>query len=232
MELIFPALIVAVLLGGLLYVAEVRAWKRREALGAVARRLGLRFHPSDDPSLHRNFRHSIFQKGRDRKSTNNMLGFIEISGHPVEVRMGDYAYVTGSGKSRQTHLLSYACFLLPFLGTPDLLIREENLGDKLLGGLGFDDIDFESEEFSRRFWVKSGDKRYGYDVIHPRMMEFLLEGPTPQVEIVRDVCLVLEGSTPWDPDTFEGAVGWFREFLSRWPEHLTEAFPLRRERPL
>jgi hypothetical protein len=55
------------------------------------------------------------------------------------------------------------------VGTPSLLIRREDIGDKLIGGLGFDDIDFESEEFSRDFWVKSDNRRHAYGVIHPRM---------------------------------------------------------------
>lgn len=196
--------------------------RRREALRDVSRRLGLRFHTRKDRSIHRVFGHSLFRKGRSREAFNNISGSLQLAGYSVEVRMGDYQYVTGSGKSRQRHRHSFACFLLPFAGTPDLLIRKEGLGDKLLGGLGFDDIDFESEEFSRRFWVKSGDKRFAYDVIHPRMMDFLLEGPTPQIEIVRDVCLIQEGRGRWDPETFESAVGWFEAFLSRWPEHLAD----------
>lgn len=38
-----------------------------------------------------------------------------------------------------------------------------------------DDIDFESVEFNRRFYVRSSDRKWAYDIIHPRMMEFLLE---------------------------------------------------------
>jgi len=222
MNQIFLILVVMALVGVLGYLAIQQERKRRDALRAVAQRLGLRFDPGKDRSIHRAFGHSLFQKGRSREASNNISGVATLAGYPVEVRMGDYQYVTGSGKSRQTHRHSFACFLLPFVGIPDLLIRKEGIGDKLLGGLGFDDIDFESEEFSRRFWVKSGDKRFAYDVVHPRMMEFLMEGPTPQVEIVRDVCLVQEGRSRWDPDTFEGAVGWFKAFLSRWPEHLTD----------
>ena len=108
------------------------------------------------------------------------------------------------------------------MGIPDLLIRKEGLGDKLAGGLGFDDIDFESEEFSRTFWVKSQDKRFAFDVIHPLMMEFLLDGSPPQVEITGDVCLLTEGRRPWDPLQFQGAIRWFEAFLERWPDHLTE----------
>jgi hypothetical protein len=215
-------LVVGLLLGVLGYVLALRERQRREALRDVALRLGLRFDARKDRSIHWVFQHSLFRKGRSREASNNMTGALQLDGYSIEVRMGDYQYVTGSGKSRRTHRHSFACFLLPFAGTPDLLIRKERFGDKLLGGLGFDDIDFESEEFSRRFWVKSGDKRFAYDVVHPRMMGFLLEEPTPQIEIVRDVCLIQEGRGRWDPETFEGAVGWFEAFLSRWPEHLTD----------
>jgi len=219
---IFGFLLLAFLAGLLAYGLSVQARNRRMALAVVAQRLGLDFDPRADRSTHRAFGHSLFKKGRSRKATNNIYGVMNICEYPVHVRMADYRYDTGSGKSRHTHRISFACFLLPFVGTPDLLIRNEGLGDKLLGGLGFDDIDFESEEFSRRFWVKSREKRHAYDVIHPGMMEFLLNGPTPQVEIVNDVCLVLEGTGRWAPDTFEGAAGWFGEFLQRWPLHLTE----------
>ena len=219
----FFGILLLVLLGGaLLWALSIGERKRREELEAVARRLGLDFDPRVDRTIHRAFGHSIFKSGRSRKATNNFSGTMTIRGYPVEVRMADYQYETGGGKSHQTHRLSFACFLLPFIGTPDLLIRKEGLGDKVLGGLGFDDIDFESEEFSRRFWVTSSDKRYAYDVVHPGMMDFLLRGPTPRAEIVGDVCLVLEGSGRWDPDTFEGAAGWFGEFLQRWPPHLIE----------
>jgi hypothetical protein len=230
MEEFLGLLLVAVLAGLLAYGMSLKSRQRREALAAVARRLGLDFDPRADRSIHRTFRHDLFKSGGSRKATNNVFGTMDICGYPIQIRMADYQYDTGSGKSRQTHHVSFACFLLPFVGTPDLLVRKEGIGDKLLGGMGFDDIDFESEEFSRRFWVKSGDKRHAYDVIHPGMMEFLLQGPTPHLEIADDVCLVLEGTRRWDPDTFEGAVGWFGEFLRRWPEHLTEGLQARQGR--
>jgi len=195
--------------------------KRREALSAVADRLGLSFDPSIDHRVHYNFGHPIFDRGRSRKGYNSIFGGMILGGHPIQVRMGDYKYTTGHGKQRQTHRISYATFQLPWVGTPSLLIRRENIRDKLIGGLGFDDIDFESEEFSRAFWVKSDNRRYAYGVVHPRMMEFLLGGPKPHVEIIHDVCLIMEGWGRWDPDTFEGAPGWFEAFLGNWPEHLT-----------
>ncbi len=227
MNHVLPLALVAVAAAVILYFSYLGAQKRREALAALAGRLGLTFDPGDNRALHRRFRHSAFQKGRSRRGYNALYGTMTLAGRPVYVHMGDYSYVTGSGKSRQTHRISYATFQLPFVGTPDLLIRKEGIGDKLVGGLGFDDIDFESEEFSRAFWVKSGDKRFAYDVIHPRMMRFLLQGPTPRIEILDDVCLIREGLGRWDPDTFAGAPGWFQAFLELWPEHLTRELPSR-----
>jgi len=230
MENFFLILLAALIAGALGYLLALGARNRREALRGVAQDLGLDFDSGADKLIHRRFGHSVFNKGRSREATNNFSGSMTLGGFPVSVRMGDYRYITGSGRSRQTHRMSFACFLLPFVGTPDLLIRTEGLGDKLLGGLGFDDIDFESEEFSRRYWVKCEDKRYAYDVIHPRMMEFLLRDSPPHVEIVRDVCLILHGRRTWDPEVFERAPSWFGSFLQLWPQHLIERLEPRQGR--
>lgn len=222
-QLSIPLLLAALAgFGALVYLGILRARRRREALRGLSTRLGLAFDPGKDRTLHRDYGHGFFRKGHSRAGTNSIFGTRTVAGYAVRLRMGDFRWVTGSGKHRQTHHRSYAVFQLPFVGTPDLAVRREGLHHKLAGGLGFDDIDFESEEFSRTFWVKSDDRRYAYDVIHPQMMEFLLEGPTPSMEIVDDVCLVLEGTGRWAPETFLGAVGWFEAFLERWPDHLVE----------
>ena len=48
--------------------------------------------------------------------------------------------------------------------------------------LGYDDIDFESIEFSKAFTVRSTDKKFAYDICHTRMMEYLLSDPALSVE--------------------------------------------------
>jgi hypothetical protein len=228
---LLPLFLVAAIAILILYAVAAQEQKRRGALREVARRLGLRFDSSTEGGLHHSYGHSFFRRGHSQTATNHLFGVMDLAGYPIRVRMGDFRYVTGHGKNRQTHRTSFALFHLPFLGTPDLLIRKEHLGHKVLGSIGFDDIDFESEEFSRKFWVKGGDERFAYDVVHPGMMEFLLKGPTPDIEMVHDVCLVLEGRGRWDPETFQGAPGWFQEFLARWPEHLLDRLVARREMP-
>lgn len=221
-------LLVLVAFGAIAWAVHRFEQRRREALAAVAARLGLRFHPGSEGSLDGRYGHEFFRRGHSRRASNTMVGALEMAGRTCGVRMGDYRYRTGAGKNQQTHNHGYALIQLPWVGTPDLLIRKEHVGDKLKSGLGFDDIDFESEEFSRTFWVTSGDKKYAYDVVHPRMMRFLLDGPKPHVEIVGDVCLVLDGRGRWDPGRFETCLRWVEAFLALWPEHVTERLTPRR----
>ncbi len=88
----------------------------------------------------------------------------------------DWQFVTGSGKNRQTH--RHAVVIVE-TGLPviPLEIRREHLLDKVGEFLGHDDIDFESAEFSRTFHVTAADRKWAYDVIHTRTMEYLLQAP-------------------------------------------------------
>jgi hypothetical protein len=52
--------------------------------------------------------------------------------------------------------------------------------------IGFEDIDFESAEFSREFCVRSKDKRFAHDVCNTRMIEYLLANRDLHVEIERN----------------------------------------------
>jgi hypothetical protein len=58
---------------------------------------------------------------------------------------------------------------------PALHIRPEHWGDKLAGLIGFDDINFESEQFSRRYFCKSDNREFAYAVIHPQMIEWMMD---------------------------------------------------------
>lgn len=58
---------------------------------------------------------------------------------------------------------------------PSFVLRPEHWGDKIAGLLGFEDINFESEQFSRRYFCKSADRQFAYALIHPKMMEWLMD---------------------------------------------------------
>jgi hypothetical protein len=136
--------------------------------------------------------------------------------------MGDYRYTVQSGKHSTTYRFSFILLRLPWTSVPDVTIRPEHIGDKIMGAVGFDDIDFESEEFSRKFMVKSPDKRFAYDVVHTRMMEYFLEVQGPSVEILQGECLLMAGIRTWTPDDFRARLSWGQRFLELWPEHLVQ----------
>lgn len=226
-----PALVILLVIAGIAlagvlgYVAWLIEKKRREALAALAARLGFHFDPSRNWNHDEQYAHfEIFRRGHSRAAFNTLTGELEIDGLRWPVRMGDFVYKvtrhTGKGSHTQTYRFSYLILHLPFPRVPDLLIRREGMFDKVAGVLGFDDIDFESAEFSRRFHVKGSDKRFAFDVIHPRMMEFLLAGDAPTVDIERGRCCLSDGRRRWQPPEFEARLGWARAFFGLWPEYV------------
>jgi hypothetical protein len=78
-----------------------------------------------------------------------------------------YRYTVKHGKHSRTYHFKVLVLAMPAT-SPGLTIQEEHLGHKVQDALGGEDIDFESLEFSKRFWVQSRDRRFAYDVLHPR----------------------------------------------------------------
>lgn len=161
------------------YFVHLQQVMLREALAALADGLGWRFDPSRDKSHDDRYdQFPIFRQGHSRFAYNTIIGQMTVDGRTMPVRMGDYHYqvATSDGKkSTTTYTLSYVIIELPFLGPQDLFIRTEGFFDQLAGFIGFDDIDFESAHFSDRVHVTSSDKKFAYDIVHPRVIEFLLE---------------------------------------------------------
>ena len=152
--------------------------KRRKELAGWAQVNGLKFLPEKDHSVW--MRYQLFkclQRGEDRYAYNIMVG---TSGTRV-MSAFDYHYETHSTNSkgqRQTHH-HYLSALVVDAGLPlkPLFIRPEGLLDKMTEFVGIEDIDFESAEFSQKFFVKSPDRRWAYDVLHQKTMELMLAYP-------------------------------------------------------
>ena len=139
----------------------------------------------------------IFGKGHTRHGRNVITG--EIDGRPVTLL--DYQYTTGHGKNRHTHRIGIVLLTCDFPVIP-LWIRREHAFDKVGEFLGSDDIDFESAEFSRRFYVKSSDRKWAYDVIHARTMEYLLRAPKVEIEFgFGEIAVLRRGFC--NPDRYE-----------------------------
>jgi hypothetical protein len=226
---VFPILlivviaVIAIVAGYYSYLAQQ---KRREELSNLANEIGWSFDPDRDVSHDEEYADfEMFRRGHSRAAYNTLAGSLTIDDRTYPAKMGDFTYkiTSSNGKSTttRTYHFSYLIVHLPFPATPDLLIRREGLFDKVAGFFGFDDIDFESEEFSRKFCVKSPDKKFAYDVIHPRMMEFLLQSAPTAIDIERGCCCLSDGSRRWEPVQFKAMLTWIDKFFDQWPDHLT-----------
>jgi hypothetical protein len=152
--------------------------KRRRELWEFAGSAGLEYSYSDTLGISHAYPYfSCLCKGDNRYAFNVISG--KYNGR--DVIWFDYHYQTYSTDSkghRTTHHHYFSAEILP-LGfySKSLFIRRENILDKLGEVVGLDDIDFESHEFSKRFFVKAADRKFAYAVIHPKMMEFLMNSP-------------------------------------------------------
>ncbi len=204
------------------YLAENR---RREEMAALADELGWRFDPHKDRNHHRRYGGlQVFDRGHSRAAYNTIIGRIDTKDRPFAVRMGDFTYSEqrGTGKHRRTqrYQLSYILVHLPYDGVPYLLIRPERVADKFLDLVGFDDIDFESTEFNRSFTVRSSDKRFAYDVLHPQMLEYFMSSHPRDLELAGGCLCLSAGSHRWRPSLFKARLDWLRTFFSLWPDYL------------
>ena len=110
----------------------------------------------------------------------------------------------------------------PIITMPDLLIRREGLFDKIVSAFGKNDIDFESAEFSRKYFVKCDSRKFAYDIIHPRMMEFLLETEPGLIDIENSRICLSDGYRVWESARFGHALHWTRQFLDHWPDFVVK----------
>ena len=161
---------------------------RRQKLTAVAHSLGLTYYPGGYYDLHDRYDYyELFRRGSSHHS------YDLIAGHRdgVEVMLFDFFYTTGSGKNRTTHRRTACVFELPTeRHLPYVIIRPEGFFDKIASAIGFNDIDFESVEFSKKYYVKGQDRRFAYDLVHPKMMEYLLTLGSICIEVANTAMLV------------------------------------------
>lgn len=212
--------------------ARERARLRLEAMREFAVRMGFSFTTAQDGSHDDLYAHfEVFRQGFDRFAYNTMSGPIDLDGAIVHCNTGDFTYktretyTTTDSKGRTTtrtrivkHDISYFILELPYENFPDVLIRREGFFDKIASVFGKNDIDFESAEFSKKYFVKCDNRKFAYDIINPRMIEFLLETKPRLIDIENSRICLTDGYSTWPIERFEGSLGWTLKFLEHWPD--------------
>jgi hypothetical protein len=219
---LIPLLIVlgVALIIALIVIAAIQAARRRKELAEWAASRGFFFSPDSDYSMDSRYPHfSCLHQGSDRHAYNIMEGVQ----HRRAVCAFDYYYETYSTDSkgnRQTHRYYFSAVIVDtHLPLKPLFIRAEGFFDKVAEFFGFDDIDFESAEFSRKFCVKAKDKKWAYDVLHQETMEFLLNSPRYTLDFQGSQIIAYDDSTFGTAD-FERALEVIHGVVDRLPKSL------------
>jgi hypothetical protein len=220
MEFVLLFVIGAAIVALVMYDHWLTARQRRGALAFLAASWGFRWEGGDDPFgiAERYDRFGAIRRGSDRSASNVFHG--TRNGRPVVCF--DYQYETGSGDSSKTHRLSGAILDLG-VHTPRLLVRPEGFMDKLAELVGLDDIDFESAEFSRTFYVTASRRKFAFDVFHARAMDYMLALPHRySMEFDGGLVMVLDDKV-WGPSQFDEAIRQVEGLVALFPEYLRRA---------
>lgn len=165
--------IAAVLFIGIVWYFQYKARKKKVAeFTAFAAQRGWRFTPRDRSLVNR-FLGDPFGEGHSRDAEFVLRG--EHRGRPVMAFEYSYKETHGTGDEQRTETYTYtvAALSLP-APKPTLQVGREGIGRKLLGLVGVRDLQLESEQFNKTFHIKTDNDRFAYDILHPRMMEWML----------------------------------------------------------
>jgi len=201
-----------------------RALKRLEALRAVARRLKLHYNADDVNRIPETYAASdLCGHGHSKQASHVIWGDIGAG----KVCYFDYRYTVGSGRSQSTHYYSACAFHGPCFWRK-LFIRPESFRDRAAGFFGSEDINLDNAEFNREFFVKSEDKKFAYDVLPQRAMEFFLARSGLAMEMQADYMLFYRSGT-LSPEAVESLIVDSAAFFDLVPNYLREDMG---ERPL
>lgn len=167
----FLLVIVAVLAG--IGVSYWLKQKRRDELAAFALAHNLQYQPLDTFGLGSlDFR--LFSLGDGRGCENVLTGTWE----GVPVQEADYWYYDESTDSEGRRSKTYHRFSIVLAAVdgwlPSVRIEHENAFTRIGHHLGFEDIEFESEEFNRKFRVLAKDREFAFKLLDARMLQWLL----------------------------------------------------------
>lgn len=197
----------------------IQAQKRREALFELAQRLNLEFDAGQDRTIADRFSFlKQLAQGSNRYATNVLSGSYQQN----VILAFDYHYETYShdknGTHTEHHWFSFFILSLPAC-FPELTIRREGFFTKIAEVFGYQDINFESAEFSKTFNVRSPDKKFAYDVCNAQMMEYLLANRDLSVEI-ENTALALAFARRLSVEQIEFDLKRLVEIRSRLPDYL------------
>ncbi|GAB3813387.1 hypothetical protein GCM10028820_08040 [Tessaracoccus terricola] len=219
MDLLMPILFTVVFVGAMVF-GIIHHNRRKKLWNNWARARNWAF-VEKWPQMVGAFRGGPFNRGSSRKAFFGYHG--RFDGLPVQGF--EYQYTTGSGKNRTTH--SFHVDVLQLNGRfPRFSISRENWATRTFGS----DLKFENAQFNREWNVRSDSARFAHDVIHPRMMGWLMSGEVPQYADCwfENGCLLVSTSGSRRPEHVDAYLRFLTKFASQLPRFLLEEVGLQR----
>ena len=179
--------------------------ERTQALQQLAATLGWRF-AADAPLTQIAWldRFTLFSQGRSRQIKNFMYG----QAQGVKAAVFDYVYVTGSGKSQQTHYQTVV-YLEPLnVALPMFSLRPETLFHRMLSAFGYQDIDFgQRPEFSKQYILRGQNELAIRQAFNDRVLSFFEGYAGTCVDAGGNQLFIYRAGQRFQPPEIEGYVG-------------------------
>lgn len=199
-------------------VSARRHRARSTRMRAFAADIGWRYTEQDRGLLPVRFLGTPFRTGNERIATHVLSG----AHRDQSVVCFEYSYRA----HKRTNRYTVVTLSLPASG-PTLEVGQERLGHRVLGLAGVRDLQLESDEFNAAFRIGTDDERFAYDVLHPRMMEFLLIDERARhlpVRLERGDLLTWTGG-PTTADRVTWMADYLCDVLDRVPSHVWTSTP-------
>ncbi|MFT7517354.1 MAG: hypothetical protein ACI84O_001145 [Myxococcota bacterium] len=183
------------LVGFMIYSSWKYHKERRAGFVAWAQKNNFRFRPERDRGLANRFMFlNNLNNGSNRYGYDYLHGiYAGFTAHAFTYHYETYS--TDSKGNRQTHHHNLGVVAIEIeQAFPELRIHPESIFAKFGQLLGYDDIDFESIEFSKKYAVRSEDKKLAYDFCNTGMMEYLLKCPKTALELDGHTLAVYDGA--------------------------------------
>ena len=153
-------------------------------------------------------------------------GATGTTGSPL--RAFDFSYYVenrdNAGNVVRSHK-HFSCVMAQVDGAwPEVSITREGILEKALGLVGLGDIELESDEFNRRFALRSPDRRFAVTLVDARMIDFLLSTEA-RFEFFVKGRWVLVVSDPLSPELVPAFIGLAEAFVEHIPRVVYELWP-------
>jgi hypothetical protein len=107
---------------------------------------------------------------------------------------------------------------------PALTIEHRRLIARVAGALGFDGIQFESDDFDKAYRVNCDDRRFASALVDPAMMAWLLDAPSPVTFQIIGTHL-LAAAADRRPETIPGLLHALLDFRAHIPALVSSEYP-------